>query len=72
MANAPVVKCPACGGKSIFAPNNEWRPFCSQRCKQIDFGAWASEDFRVAGNLDDLDPEEVTDLEQQSRRGISH
>jgi uncharacterized protein len=72
MTQAPIVKCPACSGKSIFAPSNEWRPFCSQRCKQIDFGAWASEDFRVAGNLDDLDPEEVTDLEQQSRRGISH
>ncbi len=66
MAQAPVVKCPACGGKSIFAPSNEWRPFCSQRCKQIDFGAWASEDFRVAGNLEDLDPGEAETLAKQN------
>jgi hypothetical protein len=26
-----------------------WRPFCSERCKLIDFGAWASEAYRVSG-----------------------
>jgi uncharacterized protein len=44
---APIVKCPSCRGDSVFAPSNLWRPFCSERCKQIDFGAWASEEFRV-------------------------
>lgn len=67
MAQVPVVKCPACGGKSIFSPENAWRPFCSQRCKQIDFGAWASEEFRAAGNLEDLDPGEAADLAQTSQ-----
>ncbi|MBQ0133105.1 MAG: DNA gyrase inhibitor YacG [Comamonas sp.] len=43
----PTVKCPTCGGPSLFAPTNAWRPFCSQRCKNIDLGAWASEEFRV-------------------------
>ncbi len=43
----PIVKCPTCGGASVFAPSNSWRPFCSERCRQIDFGAWASEEFRV-------------------------
>jgi uncharacterized protein len=62
----PIVKCPACGGESLFAPSNEWRPFCSQRCKQVDFGAWASEEFRVAGKLEDLDPSELSDLSDQS------
>jgi endogenous inhibitor of DNA gyrase (YacG/DUF329 family) len=42
-----IVRCPACGGDSIYAPDNPYRPFCSARCKGIDFGAWASEDFRV-------------------------
>ena len=42
-----IVRCPACGGDSIFAPANRWRPFCSERCKNMDFGAWASESFRV-------------------------
>ncbi len=58
----PTVRCPACGGPSLFAPTNAWRPFCSQRCKQVDFGAWASEEFRVAGRLEDLDPGELSDL----------
>jgi uncharacterized protein len=62
----PIVRCPACGGESLFAPSNEWRPFCSQRCKQVDFGAWASEEFRVAGKLEDLDPSELSDLSDQS------
>jgi hypothetical protein len=42
-----IVRCPACGGDSVFAPSNPYRPFCSERCKSIDLGAWASEQFRV-------------------------
>lgn len=42
-----IVVCPQCGGDSVYAPSNPWRPFCGERCKQIDLGAWASESFRV-------------------------
>ncbi len=42
-----VVVCPTCGGRSIYSGTNLFRPFCSERCKSIDFGAWASERFRV-------------------------
>lgn len=42
-----IVRCPACGGDSIYAASNPYRPFCSERCKNVDFGAWASESFRV-------------------------
>ena len=42
-----IVVCPVCKGASVYAPSNSYRPFCSQRCKNIDFGAWASEDFRM-------------------------
>jgi uncharacterized protein len=42
-----IVRCPACGGDSLYAPSNPYRPFCSQRCKGLDLGAWASESFRV-------------------------
>jgi uncharacterized protein len=41
------VRCPACGGESIYAPSNPYRPFCSERCKNLDLGAWADESFRV-------------------------
>jgi len=55
--NTRVVRCPSCGGDSIYAPSNPARPFCSERCKNMDFGAWASESFRVAAPVspDDLD-----------------
>ena len=46
-AKARTVRCPACGGPSRYAPDNTYRPFCSERCKQMDLGAWASEDFRM-------------------------
>jgi len=44
---AKVVKCPTCGGDSIYAASNPYRPFCCARCKGIDLGAWANENFRV-------------------------
>ncbi|MGH6626553.1 MAG: DNA gyrase inhibitor YacG [Burkholderiaceae bacterium] len=41
------VTCPGCGGDSLYVPSNRFRPFCSERCKNIDLGAWASENFRL-------------------------
>jgi len=38
--------CPKCGNPSFWT-NNPYRPFCSERCKMIDLGAWASEDYRI-------------------------
>lgn len=51
--NPPDVKprqvtCPTCKGPSAYEPGNPFRPFCSARCKGNDFGAWASEQFRLA------------------------
>ena len=46
-APAKYVVCPTCNGPSLFSPANRFRPFCSERCKQIDLGAWANEEFRV-------------------------
>lgn len=42
-----LVPCPCCGKPAPFAPENRWRPFCSERCKAIDLGAWAEERYRV-------------------------
>ena len=42
-----IVRCPTCGGDSIYAPSNAYRPFCSARCKGVDLGAWASAEFRM-------------------------
>ncbi|TNF58646.1 MAG: DNA gyrase inhibitor YacG [Burkholderiales bacterium] len=42
-----TVSCPTCKGPSPYGPDNRFRPFCSERCQQMDLGAWASETFRV-------------------------
>ncbi|MFW1734802.1 DNA gyrase inhibitor YacG [Acinetobacter sp. ULE_I001] len=38
--------CPRCGEPSTWA-GNESRPFCSERCKLIDLGAWANGDYTL-------------------------
>ncbi|WP_168382762.1 DNA gyrase inhibitor YacG [Acinetobacter indicus] len=38
--------CPRCGESSVWE-GNEFRPFCSERCKLIDLGAWASDEYRL-------------------------
>ncbi|HMF55443.1 MAG TPA: DNA gyrase inhibitor YacG [Pyrinomonadaceae bacterium] len=40
------MKCLTCN-RVIVWEGNEWRPFCSERCKMIDFGRWANEEYRV-------------------------
>ena len=47
-AKPRIVPCPSCGGDSVYSASNPYRPFCSERCKNHDLGAWASESFRVA------------------------
>ena len=56
-----IVVCPTCKGDSIYAPSNPSRPFCSERCRGIDFGAWASESFRVEAQPPS-DPDEQVPL----------
>jgi uncharacterized protein len=41
------VRCPQCGGLSLYSPDNRWRPFCSERCKLIDLGQWASGAYSI-------------------------
>ena len=41
------VPCPTCKRPAVFAPSNPSRPFCSERCRMADLGAWAQEEFRL-------------------------
>lgn len=43
------VHCPTCGKPLVWDKTNPYRPFCSERCKLIDLGEWASESHRIAG-----------------------
>lgn len=61
-ARAPgrKVACPACGASALFEASNRWRPFCSERCRLTDLGAWASEKYRVpAKDEDEAPPKEA-------------
>ena len=48
------IKCPTCDKQGTWIPENLFRPFCSDRCKLIDLGEWASESRKIPG--EDADP----------------
>ncbi|PTQ90648.1 DNA gyrase inhibitor YacG [Agitococcus lubricus] len=41
-----ILNCRRCGQVTTWQ-NNPSRPFCSERCKLIDLGAWASEQYTI-------------------------
>jgi len=41
------VKCPQCGKMTVYSLENPSRPFCSERCRLIDLGAWADENYKI-------------------------
>lgn len=41
-----TVSCPQCRKEAPWQ-NNPFRPFCSERCKLIDLGVWATEGYRI-------------------------
>ncbi len=58
----PLVKCPHCG-KEVEFSGNEFRPFCSERCKLLDFGAWADEEYAFPTEATDLSEEDMDQIE---------
>lgn len=63
------VLCPRCKKKTKYSKENVYRPFCSERCKVIDLGDWASENFRipVSKNSEDQmnETEDTSDLQEE-------
>ena len=53
-----VVTCPQCGAGVAWDPANPFRPFCSERCRMIDLGAWATESYRIPIQEDNDAPED--------------
>ncbi|MGM0632828.1 MAG: DNA gyrase inhibitor YacG [Pseudomonadota bacterium] len=50
MSDSPLtVNCPQCHEIVAWTEENRWRPFCSERCKLLDFGDWASERHSIPG-----------------------
>jgi len=59
----PVVRCPRCGKEAEYE-GNEFRPFCSERCQLLDFGAWADEQYNIPSETEPLTAEDVDAIEQ--------
>ena len=59
----PQVKCPNCGKETEWS-GNEFRPFCSERCKLIDFGEWADEKFALPTENVGLSEEDIREIER--------
>ena len=57
MVKSAVVLCPQCSKEVVWNSDNPYRPFCSERCKMVDLGAWASESYRIPKSAED-DPAE--------------
>lgn len=63
------VACPQCGLPALYAPENPFRPFCSERCKLIDMGAWASEQYRIPAARPETDAETDADTDDPEADG---
>lgn len=59
-----MVACPNCSNLAEFSPSNPFRPFCSERCKLIDLGLWASDQYAIpqAIKLEELTDEQLAEV----------
>lgn len=60
---AAIVKCPTCRRDVEWSSASQYRPFCSDRCRLIDLGAWLSEQHKI--------PDEAGTAENQPHTGAS-
>jgi endogenous inhibitor of DNA gyrase (YacG/DUF329 family) len=64
----PKVKCPNCGVETEYT-GNEFRPFCSERCKLIDFGAWADGKYALPMESGEVSEEELEEIDRALSQG---
>lgn len=64
----PRVNCPQCG-REIEYNDSEFRPFCSERCKLLDFGAWADGEYYLPAEASEMNDEDLAVLEKAMEEG---
>ena len=64
MAANTALRCPTC--RTLVTKDDEYFPFCSDRCRLIDLGKWASGEYRISSPI--LDPEVLEGLDEMRRR----
>jgi endogenous inhibitor of DNA gyrase (YacG/DUF329 family) len=60
-----LLRCPTCA--MLVRPTDEDFPFCSDRCRKIDLGKWASGVYKISSPV--LDPDVLDDLGNSGREG---
>jgi endogenous inhibitor of DNA gyrase (YacG/DUF329 family) len=58
-----LVKCPTCGRETEYE-GNEFRPFCSERCKMLDLGAWIDEEYTLPAESTEMTEEDIQMIER--------
>jgi endogenous inhibitor of DNA gyrase (YacG/DUF329 family) len=61
-----MVRCPTCRTE-VQWEGNPHRPFCSERCRLIDLGAWAEGRYRIPGKKIEPEDNPEDDDEDESR-----
>ncbi|MBW4043586.1 DNA gyrase inhibitor YacG [Acidipila rosea] len=60
-----ILRCPTC--RAVVTTKDTDFPFCSDHCRQIDLGKWASGAYRISSPI--LDPEVLEGLDSTQRPG---
>ena len=63
------LRCPSCG--TLVLPAEADFPFCSDRCRLIDLGKWASGAYRISSPVHDAELLDELDGLQSAQRGES-
>ncbi|MDR3745905.1 MAG: DNA gyrase inhibitor YacG [Acidobacteriaceae bacterium] len=72
MAESSKLRCPTC--RATVPIDSENVPFCSDRCRLIDLGKWASGEYVISSPAFDVDPEDLdrlNEIEAQNNRSSS-
>lgn len=59
-----ILRCPTC--RSVVTAKDENFPFCSDRCRSIDLGKWASGAYRISSPV--VDPEVLEGLAENVKK----
>jgi len=59
-----ILRCPTC--RTVVTAKDENFPFCSDRCRSVDLGKWASGAYRISSPI--VDPEVLEGLAENVKR----
>ncbi len=65
---APRLLCPTCRREIQWSEQFPFRPFCSERCRLIDLGAWLSERHAIPGEVADAAEQAPPAADEAPRR----